>query len=73
MVFTAAADTRGYDGGAISLPIPCLGPFLQQHVVDQVCLGRVGNVDILLYPSKQGFSSDQRGLPWDMYGFRLKF
>ena len=54
-------------------PVPFWWPLLQQHVVDQVCLGRVGNVDTLLYPSKQGFSSDKRGLPWDVYGFRLKF
>jgi hypothetical protein len=54
-------------------PVPYWWPLLWQHAVDYVCLGGVGQKDVVCYPSKKGFAPDTVGLPWDLLAVRLTF
>ena len=54
-------------------PVPMWWPFFWSLVVKWVILAEKGGKDALLYPSKQGYKSDSKGLEWDLILARLKF
>lgn len=47
-------------------------PVLLQRVVESFMLGRVGDRNVLLYPTSKGFKPDRFGLPWDLWVFKIR-
>lgn len=52
---------------------PIWWPLLSNSLVDHIVLGRRGELDVFLVPSKKGFVPDKRGLKCDLWAARLKF
>lgn len=57
----------------LSYPKPIWWPFLLSCRHDSLVLGRKGDKNVLLVPSKQGFTPDTKGLVWDLDSSRLLF
>lgn len=55
----------------LSYPKPIWWPFLLSCRHDSLVLGRKGDKNVLLIPSKQGFTPDTKGLVWDLEASRL--
>lgn len=52
-------------------PTPAWLPNLASRAIGTLTIGRKGDTDVLLYPSKKGFQSDKKGLPWPLQGIRI--
>lgn len=55
------------------IPVPYWWPFLRKYEKGCFQLGVKGDMGIVRIPTKKGFVDDTRGLPWDIWVFRLSF
>ncbi len=54
-------------------PWPLWAVAANRYCKQRILLAKKGDTDTLLWPSRSGYISDQRGLPWDLWAMRLSF
>lgn len=52
---------------------PMWKPFLMRYCLKCYIIGRKGQTGVLKFPSKNGYSIDEKGLKWDLMAYRLRF
>ena len=53
--------------------LPVWWPMLEMFSTSRLCLGRKGQLGVILVPTKKGFVPENKGLRWDLYAYRLSF